>query len=64
MGTRFVMWLMGLTYEVRGEQHINRKKGGVIVINHQSGIDLAGWIKYYQIFFAKHFCHFLIYSYC
>ncbi|KAG4079390.1 hypothetical protein HA402_008082 [Bradysia odoriphaga] len=41
LGTRFIMWLMGLTYEVRGEQHINREKGGVIVINHQSGIDLA-----------------------
>lgn len=42
LGTRFVMWLMGLTYEVRGQKHINREKGGAIVINHQSGIDLAG----------------------
>lgn len=33
---------MGLTYEVRGHENIDPKKGGVVLINHQSGIDLAG----------------------
>lgn len=33
---------MGLTYEVRGNDNIDRKKGGVVLINHQSGIDLVG----------------------
>ncbi len=41
------MWLMGVTYEVRGQEHINREKGGVITINHQSGIDLAGELNLY-----------------
>ncbi|XP_037048093.1 1-acyl-sn-glycerol-3-phosphate acyltransferase alpha [Bradysia coprophila] len=33
--------LMGLTYEVRGHDNIDRNKGGVVLINHQSGIDLV-----------------------
>lgn len=33
---------MGLTYEVRGHNNIDRNKGGVVIINHQSGIDLVG----------------------
>lgn len=33
---------MGLTFEVRGHDNIDRNKGGVVLINHQSGIDLVG----------------------
>lgn len=34
--------LLGVTFEVRGLENINRKKGAVVLINHQSGIDLMG----------------------
>lgn len=36
------MKLLGFTYELRGKENINTDKGGVVVINHQSGVDLAG----------------------
>lgn len=31
----------GVTYEIRGEQHIRRRSGAVVLINHQSFIDLV-----------------------
>lgn len=36
------MQLMGLTYEIRGIENINVKRGGIVVINHQSIIDVGG----------------------
>lgn len=57
LGTRLIMWLMGLTYEVRGQEHINREKGGVIVINHQSGIDLAGKTNFIKILSSSEIFH-------
>ncbi|XP_055634200.1 1-acyl-sn-glycerol-3-phosphate acyltransferase alpha-like [Toxorhynchites rutilus septentrionalis] len=36
----FVRWL-GVSYEVRGTEHINVRNGGVALINHQSAIDIV-----------------------
>lgn len=33
-------YLLGVTYEIRGLENINKKKGGVTVLNHQSALDL------------------------
>lgn len=41
-GCTLLLQSMGLTYEVRGHNNIDRNKGGVVLINHQSGIDLVG----------------------
>lgn len=34
--------LLGVKFEVQGLENINRDKGGVVLINHQSAIDLMG----------------------
>lgn len=42
-GFRLVVILLGLEYEVRGLENIDRNEGGVMVVApHQSGLDLAG----------------------
>lgn len=34
--------LIGVSYELQGLENINRDHGGVVLINHQSAIDLIG----------------------
>lgn len=34
--------IIGISFEVQGLENINRDKGGVVLINHQSGLDLIG----------------------
>lgn len=34
--------LLGVSFEIQGIEHINRDKGAVVLINHQSAIDLIG----------------------
>lgn len=34
--------LIGASFEIQGLENVNRKSGGVVLINHQSGIDLIG----------------------
>lgn len=41
-GCRLLLQILGVTYEVRGLENINKSHGGVVLMNHQSGIDLAG----------------------
>lgn len=33
-------WMLGITYEIRGLENIDTKRGGVTILNHQSGLDL------------------------
>jgi len=40
-GCRFLLRILGVNYEVRGIENINKTKGGVVLMNHQSAIDLA-----------------------
>lgn len=44
-----VAYLMGISIELRGLENLNRGKGGVVVINHQSIPDVAVVAKLYQI---------------
>lgn len=39
---RFILRLLGVTYEVKGLANINKTKGGIVLMNHQSALDLAG----------------------
>lgn len=34
--------LIGASFEIQGLENVNIKSGGVVLINHQSGIDLIG----------------------
>jgi len=34
--------LIGFNFEIRGQEHIRIHKGSVVIINHQSIIDLIG----------------------
>lgn len=45
-------WMLGITYEFRGLENIDTKKGGVTILNHQSGLDLIckNFIDYFQHF--------------
>lgn len=36
----FIRWV-GVEYEIRGKEHINVKNGGVVLLNHQSAIDIV-----------------------
>jgi lysophosphatidate acyltransferase len=36
--------LIGASFEVRGLENVKRDKGGVVLINHQSAIDLMGML--------------------
>lgn len=36
----FIRW-MGVEYEIRGKENINVKNGGVVLLNHQSAIDIV-----------------------
>lgn len=50
--TVFMGWMLGITYEFRGLENIDTKKGGVTILNHQSGLDLIckHFIDYFQHF--------------
>lgn len=37
---RYLGTLLGITFEVQGLENIQKEKGGVVLMNHQSGIDL------------------------
>lgn len=41
-GCRLLLRALGVTYEVRGLENIQPNHGAVVVINHQSAIDLTG----------------------
>lgn len=41
-GCRLLLRALGVTYEVRGIENIQRDHGGVVLMNHQSAIDLTG----------------------
>lgn len=41
-GCRLLLRALGVTYEVRGLENIQKNHGTVVVINHQSAIDLTG----------------------
>lgn len=41
-GCQFILALLGVTFEVRGHKNVDRDKGGVVIINHQSIIDMGG----------------------
>lgn len=41
-GCRWLCRILGASFEVRGIENISKSKGGVVLINHQSCIDLAG----------------------
>lgn len=40
MACEFIRWL-GVEYEIRGTENINVKNGGVVLLNHQSAIDIV-----------------------
>lgn len=39
---RWMIWVLGVTFEVRGKENINKNHGGVVLMNHQSLIDMSG----------------------
>lgn len=41
-GCRWLLRALGVSYELRGIENIKREHGGVVLMNHQSAIDLAG----------------------
>lgn len=40
-GCRLLLRLLGVNYEVRGLENIQTKTGSIVLMNHQSCIDLA-----------------------
>lgn len=41
--------MLGVTFEIRGIENIQKKTGGVVVMNHQSAIDLGSKRFFYFI---------------
>lgn len=39
---RVSAWVLGLRYKVRGLENVDNTRGAVVLINHQSGLDLYG----------------------
>lgn len=39
---RGMIWVLGISFELRGKEHIRKNHGGVVLINHQSLIDMSG----------------------
>lgn len=37
-----MIWVLGITFDVRGQENIRKNHGGVVLINHQSLIDMSG----------------------
>lgn len=40
-GVQLLARLLGMSFEIRGVENINQQKGGVVLVNHQSGVDLV-----------------------
>lgn len=53
IGCRLLLRILGVSYEVRGIENIQHERGGVVLVNHQSGIDLAGKQKFLFSFVCK-----------
>lgn len=45
-GCQWLLRLLGVSYDLRGIEHIQREHGNVVLINHQSSIDLCGKRKF------------------
>uniref|UniRef100_A0A182TW97 1-acylglycerol-3-phosphate O-acyltransferase n=1 Tax=Anopheles melas TaxID=34690 RepID=A0A182TW97_9DIPT len=43
--------LFGVEYEIRGQEHINVRNGGVVLLNHQSAIDIVS--KYHPSLLSR-----------
>lgn len=43
-----MIYILGVSFEVRGTEHIRKDHGGVVLLNHQSLIDMSG--KYFCLF--------------
>lgn len=52
-GCRLLLRALGVSYEIRGIENIRKNHGAVVVINHQSGIDLAGKQVLFLFFFFE-----------
>ncbi|XP_067000215.2 1-acyl-sn-glycerol-3-phosphate acyltransferase alpha isoform X1 [Anabrus simplex] len=46
---RHVSWLVGIKYELRGGEHLAEERGGVIVANHQSMLDILGMFNIWHV---------------
>lgn len=59
--------MLGASFTVRGKENINRNHGGIVLMNHQSALDLIGtptktestpqclidkWCQYYKLLFT------------
>lgn len=52
-GCRRLLRLLGVTFEVRGVENIQHKSGGVVVINHQSAVDLGSKLFFSIVKFTR-----------
>lgn len=48
-GCRILCYILGASFELRGAKNVKTDKGGVVLINHQSCIDLAGKFQLFSI---------------
>lgn len=37
-----MIWVLGISFEVRGQEYIRKNHGGVVLMNHQSLLDMSG----------------------
>lgn len=57
--TSFIGYTLGVTHEIEGLENVDQKKGGVIVINHQCGLDfICNLTKYFFLDKIKHLLFF------
>lgn len=42
-GARQVAKLLGVKYQLRGHENIVKDSGTIVLMNHQSALDLCGW---------------------
>ena len=53
---RWVLWSMGITYEIRGMEHLSYERQYIFISNHESAIDVllgVACLPYNIIFLAK-----------
>lgn len=55
LGCRYLLQGLGVKYNIRGLENIQKNHGAVVVINHQSAIDLTG--KRFLFILCKHWCY-------
>lgn len=55
---RYLGVLLGITFEVQGLENVQKEKGGVVLMNHQSGIDLIS--KILKNYFLNTFFYFFL----